>query len=88
MAIKKIVLSYEGEDVLIDAAIEALAIDQGWTIDSVLTKEETAKANVNNYIRAQVEGYNVRQAQEAAKVAAQEASLQALNAITVTFEIE
>jgi hypothetical protein len=88
MAIKKIVLSYEGEEVLIDAAIEALAIDQGWTIDSVLTKEETAKANVNNYIRAQVEGYNVRQAQEAAKVAAQEASLQALNAITVTFEIE
>jgi hypothetical protein len=88
MAIKKIVLSYEGEEVLIDAAIEALAIDQGWTIDSVLTKEETAKANVNNYIRAQVEGYNVRQAQEVAKVAAQEASLQALNAITVTFEIE
>ena len=88
MAIKKIFLSYEGEEVLIDAAIEALAIDQGWTIDSVLTKEETAKANVNNYIRAQVEGYNVRQAQEAAKVAAQEASLQALNAITVTFVIE
>jgi hypothetical protein len=88
MAIKKIVLSYEGEEVLIDAAIEALAIDQGWTIDSVLTKEETAKANVNNYIRAQVEGYNVRQAQEVAKVAAQEASLQALNAITVTFAIE
>jgi hypothetical protein len=88
MAIKKIGLSYEGEEVLIDAAIEALAIEQGWTIDSVLTKEETAKANVNNYIRAQVEAYNVRKAQEAAKVAAQQASLQALNAITVTFEIE
>jgi hypothetical protein len=88
MAIKKIGLSYEGEEVLIDAAIEALAIEQGWTIDSVLTKEETAKANVNNYIRAQVEAYNVRKAQEAAKVAAQEASLEALNAITVTFEIE
>jgi hypothetical protein len=88
MAIKKIGLSYEGEEVLIDAAIEALAIEQGWTIDSVLTKEETAKANVNNYIRAQVEAYNVRKAQEAAKVAAQQSSLEALNAITVTFEIE
>jgi hypothetical protein len=88
MAIKKIGLSYEGEEVLIDAAIEALAIEQGWTVDSVLTKEETAKANVNNYIRAQVEAHNVRKAQEAAKVAAQQASLEALNAITVTFEIE
>jgi len=88
MAIKKIGLSYEGEEALINAAIEALAIEQGWTVDSVLTKEETAKANVNNYIRAQVEAHNVRKAQEAAKVAAQQASLEALNAITVTFEIE
>jgi hypothetical protein len=87
MPIKKISLVYEGEDVLIDSAIQALAIQAGWTEESELPKEDFAKKLVNDFVREVVQNYNVVEAEKAAVAAAKAASLQALDSISVKLDV-
>jgi hypothetical protein len=88
MANKKISLTYEGDSQLIDAAIEALAKLEGWTLESVESKEELAKRRVNNYVREQVTQHNINLALTATMSSVQSQSTQALDAITVALEVE
>jgi hypothetical protein len=95
MTTKKIALTYEGDSVLIDAAIEALAKNEGWSEEAGATKEDYAKRRVNNYIRSEVLSYNLAQAQNevaaALSAAVEQVSQQstaALDAITVALEVE
>jgi hypothetical protein len=92
---KKIALTYEGDSQLIDAAIEALAKNEGWSEETGATKEDYAKQRVNNYIRSEVLSYNLAQAQNevaaALSAAVEQVSQQstaALDAITVALEVE
>lgn len=93
MAIKKISLIYEGEEALINAAIEVLAARANWKLLSEQeieagaiqeTKEDAAKRNVTNYIRETVKQHNSQQAMLRAKAQ----SIQALDLITVKLETE
>lgn len=89
MPLKKISLIYEGEEELINAALEALSKRGGWKqltqaeLDAgkvQKTKEEVAKAFVTNFIRNTVKEYNAQQARLQAAVQSE----QSLDLISVT----
>lgn len=79
-------ISFTGDETIINGAIDALVYHNGYKDDSGVTKLEFAKDLIRQYVRANVEAYQVIQAQAAARVAAAEAVASQLNSITTEVE--
>ena len=93
--IKKISINWEGPELLMDAAIDALAKEAGWCEGAIRSKEELASDLINQFVRQKILEYSVEQAEaqtlaavEVNKKIAAEQSMAALEACTKSIGIE